>query len=423
MNRRDTLNVWHGNRLVGALWRGDDERLMGFDYDDAWMATGSAISNSLPIDKKTWPPEDQRAHRWFGNLLPEEQARAALIKRLGIVDDDFSLLEAIGGDCAGALVILPPEQLPVQEGEYQPLPHDKLAQWAAYRERYALMAGDDPTIRPRLSLAGAQDKIPVLITSGEMYLPRGAAASSHILKFAVEGREAVILNELYLNTLANLAGLPCARTEICHAGRQAYLLVERYDRSGIGTENLRRLHQEDLCQAMGLARTQKYQVPNGPAFGQCAQTVRQVCRPAAKSIQQLLLWQIFNVLVGNSDGHAKNVSLLQDSAGNWTMAPAYDLVGTVVLGYHPGLAFSIGEQFNSQQLLPRDWQAFANECGFSYPFVKRQIAQLAVRLSELIDSQDLQDALANAGLSEQGWRRLQQQRHHIERQCRKAARW
>ncbi|HET8790152.1 MAG TPA: type II toxin-antitoxin system HipA family toxin [Modicisalibacter sp.] len=423
MSRRDTLNVWHDNRLVGILWRGGDERLMGFEYDDAWMATGSSISNSLPIDRKVWPPEDQRAHRWFGNLLPEEQARAALIKRLGIVDDDFSLLEAIGGDCAGALVVLPSGQLPAQKGEYLPLPQDKLAQWAAFRERYALMSDDDPSTRPRLSLAGAQDKIPVLVKSGELYLPRGAAASSHILKFAVEGREAVILNELYLNTLANLAGLRCAHTEIRYAGRQAYLLVERYDRSGIATANLQRLHQEDLCQAMGIARTHKYQVPNGPTFGQCVQKVRQVCRPAAKSVQQLLLWQIFNVLVGNSDGHAKNLSLLQDSTGNWAMAPAYDLVGTIVLGYHPDLAFSIGEQFNSQQLLPRDWQAFAAECGFSYPFVKRQIAQLATKLSELMDSQRLQDALANAGLREQGWRRLQQQRQHIDRQCRKAARW
>lgn len=423
MSSHDTLGVWHGDRLVGTLWRGSDERLMGFEYSDDWMATSASISNSLPIERKIWPAEDQRAHRWFGNLLPEEQARDALIKRLGIADDDFTLLEAIGGDCAGALVILPPGQAPSQQGEYETLPQDKLARWASFRERYALMGGDDPVTRPRLSLAGAQDKIPVLLDSGELHLPHGAAASSHILKFAVEGRELIILSELYLNTLANLAGLRCAKTEIRYAGSHAYLLVERYDRSGIGTANLQRLHQEDLCQAMGLGRTHKYQVPSGPTFGQCVQKVRQACRPAAKSIQQLLLWQIFNVLVGNSDGHAKNLSLLQSSKGDWHMAPTYDLVGTVVLGYHPELAFSIGDQFNSQQLLPRDWQAFADECDFSYPFVKRKIAELAARLSELADSQRLQETLANAGLREKGWRQLQQHRCYIERQCRRAARW
>lgn len=310
MSQRDTLNVWHGDHQVGTLWRGNDERLMGFEYDDAWMATGAAISNSLPIEHKVWLPEDQRAHRWFGNLLPEEQARVALIKRLGIADDDFSLLEAIGGDCAGALVILPPEQEPAQEGEYRPLPQDKLAHWAAFRERYALMSDDDPATRPRLSLAGAQDKLPVRLMAGELYLPSGAAASSHIVKFAVEGREAVILNELYLNTLGSLVGLHCPVTEMRYAGRHAYLLVERYDRSGIGTADLRRLHQEDLCQAMGLSRMHKYQVPNGPRFGQCVQKVRQACRPAANSIQRLLRWQVFNVLVGNSDGHADRKSVV-----------------------------------------------------------------------------------------------------------------
>ncbi|MBD3896504.1 type II toxin-antitoxin system HipA family toxin [Halomonas sp. ML-15] len=432
MTLLDELHVWREERRVGTLWRGDDGRLMGFEYDAAWLATGQPISHSLPLDQKRWLPEDQLAHRWFGNLLPEEQARAALIKRLGIPDDDFSLLAAIGGDCAGALTILPPGQIPLSQepdsqeppaDDYRPLAMDRLGHWAAFRERYALMTDEDPALRPRLSLAGAQDKIPVRVWQGELYLPSGAAPSSHILKFAVEGRELVILNELYLNTLARLAGLACPTTEMGYAGRHPYLIVERYDRHGIGTASIRRLHQEDLCQAMGLARTQKYQAFSGSRFGEVVHTVREACKPSATSIQQLLRWQIFNVLVGNSDGHAKNVSLLQDARGRWHIAPAYDLVGTVVLGYNPELAFSVGDQFNSQQLLPRDWQAFASECHFSYPFVKRQIQEMASILAELVDSAPLQQALQQAGLSEHGWVRLQQQRQHIRKQCRRAARW
>ncbi|MFC3285548.1 type II toxin-antitoxin system HipA family toxin [Litchfieldella rifensis] len=435
MTRQQELHVWRDAQRVGTLWRGDDERLMGFEYDDAWQATGLAISHSLPLSRKTWLPEDQRAHRWFGNLLPEEQAREALIKRLGIPDDDFSLLAAIGGDCAGALTILPPGQAPLPrgqpsegrsshgQGDYRALELDRLGQWAAFRERYALMTDDDPAKRPRLSLAGAQDKIPVLVWDGTLYLPSGVAPSSHILKFAVEGREQVILNELYLNTLARLAGLACPPTEMHYAGRHPYLVVERYDRHGIGTHHIERLHQEDLCQAMGLSRTQKYQAFNGPRFGQAVQTVREACRPSAASIQHLLRWQIFNVLVGNSDGHAKNVSLLQDARGRWQIAPAYDLVGTIVLGYNPELAFSVGEQFNSRQLLPRDWQAFARECRFSYPFVKRQIQEMAATLAELGDSFSLREVLQQAGLRDNGWVRLQQQRRHIHKQCRRAERW
>jgi serine/threonine-protein kinase HipA len=130
VKRQDVLYAWREERLVGTLWRGQGERLIGFEYDQAWRDTGHAISFSLPLEQQTWLPEDQRAHRWFGNLLPEEQARAALLKRLAIPDDDFALLAAIGGDCAGALSILPPGRFPSREWEATPLPLDRLAQWA-----------------------------------------------------------------------------------------------------------------------------------------------------------------------------------------------------------------------------------------------------------------------------------------------------
>jgi len=424
------LYVWRDERRVGTLWRGGDGRLMGFEYDDAWRQDGHAISHSLPLSQKAWQPEDLLAHHWFGNLLPEEQARAALIKRLGIPDDDFSLLAAIGGDCAGALTILPIDQTPPTrapsfptDDDYRELPLDRLGQWAGARERYALMSDGDPARRPRLSLAGAQDKIPLRLWDDTLYLPSGVEPSTHILKFAVEGREQVILNELYLNNLARLGGMACPATRMAYAGRHPYLIVERYDRLGIESAHVERVHQEDLCQAMGLSRNQKYQAYGGPCFGEIVQAVREACRPSATSIQQLLRWQIFNVLVGNSDGHTKNVSLLQDARGRWQIAPAYDLVGTVVLGYDPDLAFSVGEQFNSMQLLPRDWQAFAEECRFSYPFVKRQIQDMAVTLAALADSSTLQEALQQAGLKGNGWVRLQQQRQHIHKQCRRAERW
>lgn len=420
MKPQNELHVWREDRLVGTLWRGRDERLIGFEYEPSWRDSGYAISNSLPLEQRRWLPEDQTAHRWFGNLLPEEQARSALLKRLAIPDDDFALLAAIGGDCAGALTIISSAQSPSRECEAIPLPLDKLARWAAFRDRYSVMGDGVP---PRLSLAGAQDKIPVLVEKDVIKLPGGSMPSSHILKFAVDGRDLVILNELFLNTLARLAGLACPRTRVGEIDGHWYLLVERYDREGIGTSGLRRIHQEDFCQAMGLSRVDKYQMPSGPRFADCVAVARQACRPSAASLLHLLRWQIFNVLVGNTDGHAKNISLLQDERGRWRVAPAYDLVGTLVLGYHPGLAFTIGEQANSQQLLARDWQAFARECKYGYPLVKREIGSLAQRLETLLVSDDLPNALMEAGMSEHGWRRLQQQRHHIVKQCRRAAAW
>ncbi|MCL7931588.1 type II toxin-antitoxin system HipA family toxin [Halomonas llamarensis] len=422
----DTLTVWRNQHRVGTLWRGTDSRLMGFEYDEAWQANGIAISNSLPLSQRTWQPNNQTAHHWFGNLLPEEQARTALIQQLGIPDDDFSLLTAIGGDCAGALTILPPGVGPEPAASsnvgYQRLPAEKLQQWAAFRQRYALYSDDAHHVKPRLSLAGAQDKLPVFWQQETLYLPLGMTPSSHIVKFAVDGREQVILNELYLNTLAAVIGLDCPPTYVRFAGRSPYLLVERYDRQRKdGT--LQRLHQEDMCQAMGISRMHKYQQMGGPTLGNCVQTLRDTCNPPARSIQQLLRWQIFNVIVGNSDGHAKNISLLQNDQGKWHIAPAYDLVGTVVLGYDPNLAFSVGEQYNAQQLLPRDWQAMASMCKLSYPFIKREITRMCNAMIEHAESTDFQLALESAGLPAKRWASLQQQRQHIVKQCRKAQRW
>ncbi|MGM0855893.1 MAG: type II toxin-antitoxin system HipA family toxin [Pseudomonadota bacterium] len=422
----DTLAVWNAESRVGTLWRGVDGRLIGFEYDEDWQRKGHAISNSLPLHQRTWPPETLTAHHWFGNLLPEEQARTALIRQLGISDDDFSLLGAIGGDCAGALTILPPDQVPDSDTtpseDAIPLSQEKLRQWAAFNQRYTLFEETSTTAKPRLSLAGAQDKIPVIWHDDTFYLPRGTTASSHIIKFAIEGREQVIFNELYLNTLAALVGLDCPKTYVRYVERHPLLIVERYDRQK-EDDLFKRIHQEDLCQAMGISRTRKYQEHGGPSFADCTQAIRDVCKPPAHSLQQLLRWQIFNVLVGNSDGHAKNVSLLQDQKGKWHIAPAYDLVGTIVLGYDPRLAFSIGKQYNAMQLLTRDWQALANACQLSYPFIKREIKYMRFQLCEYVDSSAIQHSLIEAGLPKTAWPRLQQQRHHIVKQCQRASHW
>ena len=124
------------------------------------------------------------AHNWFANLLPEEASRQLLVNRLGIADDDFSLLAAIGGDCAGALRIVDPERADalIESGQ-EPVDPNQLARWAQGKERYALF---QPGKATRLSLAGAQDKIPVILEGGQLYLPSGAAASSHLIKFSLK---------------------------------------------------------------------------------------------------------------------------------------------------------------------------------------------------------------------------------------------
>jgi serine/threonine-protein kinase HipA len=408
---RPSLDVWRGEQRIGELWLGEDGRSMGFAYDAAEMP----ISNSLPLDGSPFPEDIGIAHNWFANLLPEEGARQVLVRRLGVADEDFSLLAAIGGDCAGALRLLPAGAQDEAAADLVPVEEQQLARWAEGIERYALFRPGREQ-ETRLSLAGAQDKVPVLIRDGAMFLPQGSNASSHLIKFAAN--PGLILNELYMNRLAKLSGLPVPDSFIGRAGKGSYLAVARYDRIDNGGRMLR-VHQEDMCQALGVPRRLKYQEEGGPSLGRCAELVRAVTAKPALQVRQLLRWQVFNVLAGNSDGHAKNLSLLQDANGRWSLAPAYDLVCTRVLNYSPQLGFAVGENFHPQELRLKDWEQFAREMTLAPPFVLRELREMVDAMEPAAQGDEVRQALIDAGMEEGDWSKLQHVRKYVVQQCRR----
>lgn len=412
----DSLVVWNGSKVVGELYLGVDGRSIGFDYNAVWIESGLPVSTSLPLSEASFPAKLGKAHLWFGNLLPEEGSRAALVKRLGVADDDFALLRALGGDCAGALTILPVGVQPDTSGSKVLADNTSLMAWASGRERYSLLDTEAQSAT-RLSLAGAQDKIPVILDEiNAIYLPQGVTPSSHILKFAE--KPGLVFNELCMNTLAQEIGLPCPNTQLLRVGKQVMLAVERYDRElkkGIRV----RIHQEDFCQALGLPRSRKYQSDGGPSLIECAALLRSTSKIPARAIQQLMRWQIFNVLAGNSDGHAKNLSLLQDASGNWSLAPAYDLVCTRVMPFDATLAFAVGKQFNPQQLIKRDWEQMAKDMGIAPPFLLKELSALAVDLQAKLIGQEYKTRLFERGLSASDWEKTQHVRRYITQQCSK----
>lgn len=409
----ETLQIWHGEARVGELYLGVDGRSIGMRYDEDWRRRGVAISQSLPLSQPDYPPAEARAHLWFANLLPEEGSRAALVRRLGVSDDDFSLLRALGGDCAGALRLLADAEEGAEPPGLSPVDPDLLRAWASGRERYALLQAQ-PGSGARLSLAGAQDKIPIVLQGDEVYLPRGATPSSHILKFAE--RPGIVLNELCLNTLAERLGIPCPPTRVLRLGGETMLAVQRFDRE-CRDGQLRRLHQEDVCQALGLPKSRKYQADGGPGLGDCAALLRRGVTAPALAVAQLLRWQIFNVLAGNSDGHAKNISLLQRGDGRWNLAPSYDLVCTRILPFDPELAMAVGAQAHPQQVLPRDWQAMARELGVAPPYALKQVRELAQTLRREVASEDYRQSLIARGMHDREWEQMQHLRRYVGMQC------
>ena len=131
----DSLNAWYEDRLVGYLWR-NPTGVIGFRYEPGWIESGGfSISCSLPLAQDEFSGADSTAHRFFANLLPEGGAREQLVRDLKIPNTDFDLLRALGGECAGALSILPVEREPADDEYYRPLPEEELSRLIAQRGR------------------------------------------------------------------------------------------------------------------------------------------------------------------------------------------------------------------------------------------------------------------------------------------------
>ncbi len=382
MDNLDCLNVWQGKRLVGLLWR-DLKGQIGFRYGHEWLTTdGFPISLSLPLQLPEFVPEYGLAHHFFANLLPEGRVRERIVRNLKIPDTDFDLLQSIGGECAGALVVLPLEQRPDASRKYREISEQDFTDLI---RRGGQIDGLHRSDRPRLSLAGAQDKCPILLRDDRYWLPNGNAPTSHILKFESSEYRNVPAYEAYTADLAKAIGLPAANTQLRTFSDSHYLLVERFDRYFADNGKICRLHQEDFCQALGYGFQRKYQEFGGPCFSDCFQLIREISNDPAIDMQNLLRWQIFNVLAGNSDGHAKNLSLLYEPDGETRLAPFYDLVCTrAIASIDRHLAFAIGGERNPDKLTIKHWDRFAADCNLQTRFVRGQVESMAAELKEKV---------------------------------------
>ena len=238
----------------------------------------------------------------------------------------------------------------------------------------------DPSEGIRLSLAGAQPKLPIILDGDRAALPiNSAAATTHILKPEPETFPGLVDNEWYCMVLAAAVGLRVAevRKEVSVSGLP-YLVVERYDRDQT-TSPIRRLHQEDFCQALGVASAFKYQAEGGPGVSDAIALLREAT--AAPVVELPRFWDAlaFNWLIGNCDAHGKNFSLLYD-AGSPTLAPLYDLVSTVV---YPELvtrlAMSIDGATQIADVDAQAWSKLASQVGVRHEFAMETVGRIARR--------------------------------------------
>lgn len=372
-----SLSVWWDRGLVGALHINEHGEL-SFAYDQVWLGDPAKppISQSLPKRIEAFNRRETRP--FFAGLLPEEAQREAVAKSLGISEgNDFRLLEALGGDVAGALTLWPEEEMPPAESglsEAHPLTDTELTDILDMLPRRPMLAGRDGL---RLSLAGAQQKLPVVLVNGRVALPEPGQPTTHILKPPIKRFPATTENEAFAMRLAAAVGLEVAGVEPGNVCGRPFLLIKRYDREIDPDGRVRRLHQEDFCQALGIPPEQKCASEGGPGFKACFDLVRQACTTPAPGVLRLLDAAMFNVILGNADAHGKNFSLLYaHDAVNFT--PLYDLMCTVA---YPELsakfAMRIAKRATLEEFRPNTWQTFASDIGIGVPYTRRRVRELA----------------------------------------------
>ncbi len=379
----DRLYVHYRQQLVGCITQ-SVSRGMHFEYDASWLGSTSSfpISLSMPLNGSFG---ETASDHYFANLLPEGNVREQICKSLRISpNNDFELLKAIGGDCAGALTITDLNRVDSSESipRFEPVTDSQLSRWSlGSPNTFAAVTGHGEI---RLSLAGAQDKLPVHVDGDQIFIPLGGTPSTHILKFASPHYSHLPENETFITLLAKEIGLPVVDVRVRKTANSSVTLIQRYDRLFESGRWLR-LHQEDFCQALGIGASQKYEKEGGPSLKQCAAVIRQHAAYPLVDLQKLLRWSLFNLLVGNADGHGKNLSLLYNQNGAASLAPFYDLVCTRnYKNLAREMAMSIGGSWDPDLVGSKQIEGLAAELAIRPKLVVEQTQELLERILTLL---------------------------------------
>lgn len=348
-----SLNVFYEEQLVGVFSQ-DDEMVHSFTYAKEWIESDSSfpISISMPLAEVAFGNKITLA--FFENLLPEGNVRA-ILEKWHHSEGAFNTLSKYGEDCAGALVITNKKTAPNPKTKEKNLEIELSEIYNSIDENKGavdLIADKNPGY---LSIAGAQDKFPCIFKDGKIFLPKSGEPTTHIVKtpIIVKGIKESVYNEYFCMKLAEAIGLNVPKVHIID-GVHPLFLVERYDRRLIG-KLMKRVHQQDFCQALGILSSEKYESDGGPSFETDFKLMidNVSAKKRVESTFRLIDWLCYNLLIGNNDSHSKNISFLMVD-GKYELSPFYDLISTAI---YPTLdsrfSFKIGDVSSFTSIGPK----------------------------------------------------------------------
>jgi serine/threonine-protein kinase HipA len=389
--------VLHG--AVAGTVHVSANRRQTFRYEDSWRTAEAAfpLSLSLPLNREEHGHQATSAFLW--GLLPENSDVLDRWARLHGVsrNDAVSLLEHVGEDCAGAVQLVPPHELARVLGRATPDDERTSIEWLAEDDIADLLAGlrRNPGAtrasaeQGQFSLAGAQPKTALYQDEhGRWGVPRGRVPSNRILKPPVLPLDDLAYNEHFCLRLARELGLPAVATSVRHFGSEIAIVVERYDRARVQGA-LTRVHQEDMCQALAISPTRKYESDGGPGLTDIASLLARHSSDAELDVARFLDAMILNWLIAGTDGHAKNYSLLHAPGPVLRLAPLYDVISALPYpqaahGTHR-LAMAVGGERAVSRIAAAHWRTVARAVGVSPELMLARVRELAAMMPDAID--------------------------------------
>lgn len=393
-------------RVIGRVRVGPGGRL-SFDYEADWRESAEGYSLSVSMSRVQTAHSQKVVLPYLWNLLPENPnvlQRWAQQYHVSAASP-FKLLGNVGADVPGAAQFIPPERLEAIQSAQRPtvewMTLDELA------ERLRRLRSDVAAVRRpgdvgKMSLPGAQAKTAYYYDSKTKRwgVPGGRTPTTHIIKPCVPGFDGLVENEHLCQSIAARLGMPAANSYVLSLD-QTYIVVERYDRLPPlkGSPFVRRIHQEDVCQALGLLPGKKYQEEGGPGIAQIVTLIRRVSSAPEVDVDRFLQANMFNWLIGGTDAHAKNYSFLIGAGDEARLAPLYDLSSQLP---YPDLiaqrlAMKIGDQYDVGRIGVSDWRKLARACAVEEERVLAMLGEMARALPDHVSDareQAIADGLA-----------------------------
>ena len=391
-------------REMGRVTR-DDRGRLSFTYREEWRATADAYPLSISMPLALAEHGHAKIDPFLWGLLPDNEKVLDNWARKFHVSarNAFGLIANVGEDCAGAVQFVRPERLDAILG--QTLPEIAWLDDAAIAERLRALRADHSAWRSPLdtgqfSLAGAQPKTALLFENNRWGVPSGRVPTTHILKPPTGEFEGHAENEHFCLELARTLGLPVVDSRIMHFQDEIAIVIERFDRVRTAS-GLQRVHQEDMCQALSIPPTRKYQDEGGPGIRDIFELLQTYSTRAAEDVATFLDSVAYNWLIAGTDAHAKNYALLIGSEARVRLAPLYDLASILPYPHidieRVKLSMKLGGEYRLQNIRLHHWRRLAEELRLGPDKVIHRTSDFARQLVDHVP--DIRRRMASEGLA------------------------